>query len=196
MAEEETTIREAVAVFHTEKDLQAAIDDLLTHGFDRSEISLLAGEAAIEKKLGQAYRSVRDLEDDGTVPTIAYASSEAFRDARGAVIGSLLYVGALAGIVPVVASGGAVAAVLAAAAIGGGAGVAVGSALSAIIGRRHADYIEDQLQHGGLLLWVRTWTPEDEAKATDILKAHSGSDVHIHGLPNTPMPQAGEQSTA
>jgi predicted component of type VI protein secretion system len=54
-------VREAVGVFQTEKDMQVAIEEWLTHGFDRAEISLLASTEAVEAKLGQSYRSVKAL---------------------------------------------------------------------------------------------------------------------------------------
>jgi len=43
------TVREAVGVFHDEKSLQGAVDELLIAGFDRSKLSLLADQAAVEK---------------------------------------------------------------------------------------------------------------------------------------------------
>ncbi len=45
-------IREAVAVFDDAEALQAAIDELESSGFDRAEISLLAGAKSVEEKLG------------------------------------------------------------------------------------------------------------------------------------------------
>ena len=176
--------REAVGVFQSEDALQAAIDDLLSHGFDRAEISLLARSDSVEKKLGHAYRKVAAVEDDAAAPRIAYVAEEDVGNAEGAVIGTLMYVGALAGLIPVVASGGALAAALVALLIGGASGGALGAALARIIGNEHAEYIADQLEHGGLALWVRTWNEGDEARATKILKAHSGKDVHLHGLPD------------
>ena len=177
-------VREAVAVFQTEDALQAAIDDLLSHGFDRAEISLLARSDSVERKLGHAYRKVAEVEDDAAAPRIAYVAEEDVGNAEGAVIGTLMYVGALAGLIPVVASGGALAAGLVALLVGGGSGAALGTALARIIGAEHAEYIADQVEHGGLALWVRTWNEGDEARATKILKAHSGQDVHLHGLPD------------
>lgn len=177
-------VREAVGVFQSETNLKAAIDELLSHGFDRSEINLLASVTAVEQKLGHAFRSVKGLEDDPDVPTVAFVSTETIGDAEGAVIGSLLYVGALAGMVGIVASGGAMAAALAAGLIGGGSGAAIGAVLARMIGKRYAGHIEHQLQHGGLMLWVRTWNTGDEARAVNILKRHSGEDVHVHGLPD------------
>ena len=174
-------VREAVGIFETEKDLQAAIDELLSHGFDRSEVSVLAPVAAVEEKLGHRFQSVAEIEDDPETLTKAYIPIESIGDAEGAVIGSLMYVGAFAGIV-LVASGGAFAAALAGLAVGG-AGTAIGAALARFMGQHHADYIADQLEKGGLLLWVRTWDRNDEEKAVKILAAHSGHDVHVHGLP-------------
>ena len=183
---EQPIVREAVAVFQTEKDMQAAIDELLTRGFNRAEISLLASTDTVEKKLGHKFQSVRDLEDDPDAATIAYATTESAGAAEGAVIATLAYVGALAAFVPVVAGGGALAAALIAMAVGGGSGITIGALLARMIDQHHADYIADELSHGGLVIWVRTWNEEDEVLATQILKAHSGQDVHVHGLRDYP----------
>lgn len=71
---------------------------------------------------------------------------------------------------------------LGAAAIGGGSGAAIGSWLAMFIGDEHARYIDEQLRRGGLVVWVRIWDVAHEQKALDILKKHSGTDVHIHAF--------------
>lgn len=177
----QSEIREAVGIFDSEEALQAAIDDLLSHGFDRAEISVLAPVTAVEEKLGHHFQTVQEIEDDQGIMTKNYVPIETIGDAEGAVIGSLMYVGAFAGIV-LVASGGALAAALAALALGG-SGTAIGIALSRFMKQHHADYIAEQLEKGGLLLWVRTWDQKDEDKAVKLLSAHSGHDVHVHGFP-------------
>ena len=58
------TIREAVGVFASENDLQAAIDELLSSGFHRAELSLLAGEEAANERLGSGFADARAVEDD------------------------------------------------------------------------------------------------------------------------------------
>ncbi len=188
MSESATTlhanIREAVGFFDTEKQLQETIDDLLEHGFHRAEISVLASIQAVEKKLGHYFDKVDILEDNPQVPHAAYVSKDSIGDAEGALLGGFMYVGAMIGVVPVVASGGALAAALTAAAIGGGVGTTLGAILAGIVGHHHSKYISDQLLHGGLLLWVRTFTLEDEIEAIRIMSNHSGIDVHVHGLPN------------
>jgi hypothetical protein len=38
----------------------------------------------------------------------------------------------------------------------------------------------DQIDRGGLLLWVRLWNAEDEGRAIEILGRHSAREVHVH----------------
>lgn len=64
-------VREAVGVFESAEKFQEAIDELISSGFDRAEISLLASESAVEQKLGDKYKKVSELEDG---PTVARAA--------------------------------------------------------------------------------------------------------------------------
>jgi len=177
-----SSIREAVGVFDNAETMQAAIDELLSSGFDRAELSFLASESTVESKLGHMYEKVRELEDDSSVPRTAYVSKESVGDAEGGVIGALIYIGAGVLIGPVVAAGGTLAAIAGAAAVGGGVGGAIGTLLARQIGDRHARWIEEQLHHGGLLVWVRAWDADREEQAKEILLRHSGRDVHVHAL--------------
>src|SRR3546814_12704283 len=57
MAVDEQDIRtdsQAVGIFHNSQQLQDAIDELLSSGFHRAEMSLLASEYAVEEKIGRA----------------------------------------------------------------------------------------------------------------------------------------------
>lgn len=176
------TVREAVGVFDSADALETAVDELQSSGFDRAEIGLLAGENVVVEKLGHLYKRTEELEDDDKVPRTAFVSTESIGDAEGGLVGALLYIGAIAVGGAVVASGGAPAAALLAAAIGGGVGGMAGIGLAGLVGKHHADYLEKQLDHGGLLLWVRTRDPAHEKRATEILSRHSAHDVHVHGI--------------
>lgn len=176
--------REAVAVFQSEHDFQAAIDDLLSHGFDRADISLLAGEHAVEQKLGHRYQKTAQLEDNPAVPRTVYVSTESIGDAEGSLIGAPLYIAATTAAGVILVSGGSLAVAIAGAAVAGGAGAMIGTVLAKFVGKQHARHLEEQLEHGGLLLWVRTWDVQDERKAIDTLKRHSGEDVHVRGFPD------------
>lgn len=181
---EKETRSEAVGVFDEAASFQDAIDEILSSGFNRAEISLLASEHTVEKKLGHAYTKIDQLEDDVAVPRVAYVSTDSLGEAEGGMIGGLLYVGAMAAIGSVVASGGTIAAAIGAASIAGGAGGMIGSILAKWVSDHHAHYLQAQIDHGGLLLWVRTRDSKHEDLAVAILSKHSGRDVHVHQFPN------------
>jgi hypothetical protein len=98
------------------------------------------------------------------------------------VIGGLMYVGAVAAAGGIVASGGTLAGAIVAAALAGGAGGVTGTILAKLIEYHHADHLQEQLDHGGLLLWVRTRDGAHEARALEILARHSARDVHVHDI--------------
>ena len=176
-------VHEVVAVIDTEKKLQDAIDELQISGFDRSDLSLLAGEKVIEEKLGHIYKKVTDLEDDPETPTISYIPTEAIGDAEGALIGTPMYVAALTAAGIMVSVGGPLAATIAVVAAATGAGAVLGSILASMVGKHHAHYMQDQLDHGGLLLWVHTRDDKREKRAKEILSKHSAHDIHVHKVP-------------
>ncbi|MEQ9487414.1 MAG: hypothetical protein RIM72_00290 [Alphaproteobacteria bacterium] len=180
----EANVREAVGVFNNADSLVAAIDELQSSGFDRAEISLLASESAVQEKLGHMYEKVSDLEDDPAAPRTAYVSTESIGDAKGSLIGGLIYVGAMAAVGSIVASGGSLGIALIGATALGGTGGFIGAILAEWVGKHHADFLQEQLDHGGLILWVRTRDETHEKRATKILSSHSAYDVHVHGRPN------------
>jgi hypothetical protein len=180
----DTSSREVVGIFHDEKSLRSAADALMISGFDRSYLSLLASDRAVDEKLGHHVQRVAELEDDPDVPTQAYVGSDSRVEGQAAIIGGLIYVGAIASIGAMVASGGTATPVLIGAAVAGGAGGgALGALLARVVGKAHAARLETQLGRGGLLLWVRTPDEEHEQRAIDILKQHGAEDVHVHTLP-------------
>jgi hypothetical protein len=184
LIEQETrTIPEAVGIFHRNEDLQGAIDELLSSGFHRSELGLLASETAVREKLGDQFKNISALADDPAVPRSAYVSPEDIGDAQGGLIGALVYVGAAAAAGVVVASGGTLAAIITAVVLAGGTGGLLGSVLAKWLGDHHASYLQDQIDRGGLLLWVRTRHAADEQRAVEILKRHSAGEVYVHRLP-------------
>ena len=126
---EARTVREAVGVFNRPEELQHAIDELLSSGFHRAELSLLAGEQAVEEELGHRYKKISALADHPTVPRAVYVSTEAIGDAEGGLIGGLMYVGGVAAAGLSSPPADTLAVTIAAAALAGGAGGLIGSIL-------------------------------------------------------------------
>jgi hypothetical protein len=94
-----------------------------------------------------------------------------------------MYVGAVTATGMVVASGGTLAALITAIVLAGGTGGVIGTILAKWIGAHHGHFLQDQLNRGGLLLWVRARDPDTENRAIGILKQNSAFNVHAHALP-------------
>jgi len=171
---------EAVGVFDSFEALQAAMYDLLIAGFSRHDISMLGTTEAMEKTLGKRFWRSAELADDPDAPRASFVSEEAVGEFEGAVAGGFFFLGSVIAMLALLTPASTVAASIAAVAIGGTPGAAIGALLARRIGKHHRDYYEEQLRHGGILLWVRVTDPEKERLAVEILKGHSGRDVHVH----------------
>ncbi|MDB5714188.1 MAG: hypothetical protein JWO15_1585 [Sphingomonadales bacterium] len=172
--------REVVGTFHDARTLEGAANALMSNGFDRSALSLVAPEETVRKHFGALLKNVEKLEDHPDTPRIAYMDHDDVAIARGALISGLSYLGAVTGSAIVLTSGGALlpAVVIAAAGGlgGGGLGAMVGSWLEAETGKK----ITDEVQRGGLILWVRTHSIRDDARATGTMNSNGAYDVHAH----------------
>ena len=182
-ADRQKVVTEAVAVFHEVRELDAAVEELTKAGYKKSDISLLATEDAVARKLGHRYERVEELEDDPKAPRAAYRTRPSAGDSEGLIVGSLTYLPAVVAAGTVVASAGVVAAAVTGTAI---AGALIGTVLARWLDKHQAEHLQEQLDRGGLLLWVRTPDAAAERRALEILNRHSAHDVHIHELPAAP----------
>jgi hypothetical protein len=168
------SIREAVAVFDDAQRFEEAVFALETRGFDRAAFSVLADEAAVERKLGHRYQRVAEMEDEPAAPRETFFTRVSRIESEYGIPIGLASVGFLA-------LGGVGGGLVALAATAGGA--ALGAALARILHRYHARRVQEQLARGGLLLWVNVRNSAEEKTAAEILSAHSAQDVHIHEIP-------------
>jgi hypothetical protein len=173
-------IPEAVGVFDSYESLQQAFYDLRMVGFSRLDISLLAKQEVLEKKLGKAYWRAPELEDDPNAPRAAFVSEEAIGELEGAMVGGFFFLGSYIAMGAMLTAASTVAASIAAIAIGGAPALVIGALLARRIGKHHKDYYANELEHGGILLWVRVRDQAREELAVKIMQGHSGRDVHIH----------------
>ncbi len=166
-------IREAVAVFDDADTLEQAVIDLESHGFDRAAFSVLADEAAVERKLGHRYRKVAEMEDEPAAPRETFFTRVSRLEAEYGLPVGLASVAALA-----LAGFGGVLPLL----IAAGGGAALGGALGRSLHQHHARRVAEQLERGGLLLWVNVRNEAEEKAALDILAKHSAHDLHVHDI--------------
>lgn len=176
-------IREAIGVLGDPQELERTVEDLLTEGFNHSDISLLASEETAREKLGHGYPDTRAAEDDPKAPRIEFVEPESRVEARGALAGILGYVGAVTAGGIAFATGGAAGVIIAAGLVGGGALGSLGAVLGRILDQRLASTLENQVRHGGIVLWVRVADQGQEETALRVLSRHGARDVHVHTVP-------------
>lgn len=171
-------VREVVGVFPTTASLGDAITALQSSGIDRARLSILAGGPEAEQQLRAAgFQRVQDLLDDADAPRMAPVERESVGVAQGAIVSGLFYIGAAVGGAAAFASGVAAIAPIAAAVLGSGA---AGGTLGGFLAH---------LAHGGLVLWARVVTPDEEQRAAAFMREHGGHEVHAHGTPDDIHPR-------
>jgi hypothetical protein len=172
-------VREVAAVFRSREALDATVAALLTAGFDRADIDLMASVDAVRQKLGGVYVPAEELADMAKTPRQAFLPKEGLVGPLAGAVGILTFLGATAAAIGVAASGGAIAM---AAAGGGLATGGLAAVIARALGRKHARALEAQIEAGGLVLWVRVHSPEQEAKAQEVLIASGGEAVRVHEI--------------
>lgn len=173
-------VREAVAVFDDIADLDEAVAELRAAGFAREDINILAGMETVERKLGRRFRRVEELADDPAAPRVVFEPLDELGEREKSLATSLTLLPTLIAAGTVVASGGALAAAIVGTAV---AGALLATALTHYMDERRAQWLQEQLERGGILLWVRTPDAAAERRAIEILARHSTHDVHVHEIP-------------
>jgi len=178
------TVREAVGIFFDSKRLHEAVDELTSAGFDFSDLGLLAGQYTVKQRLGEFYNQVNESADSAEGPSIAFVAEKSMGDTVHAFLGTLFFVGTTVASGAVVASaavlgGGLLAAAAGAVALAG----TTGGAMSLIIHESDAEYLEEQVDEGHLLLFVRTQDADEEVKAVTILSGHGAYEAKVYEVP-------------
>jgi len=166
-----------VGVLRSERDFEAAVQELELAGIDRSRISLLAHEGVMERCLEAVNEDA--LGDRGDHIAVADLSMEDDRQQTRVLFTSLAAAGgALAGaVVATVATGGAVIPALLAAGAAGGAGAGLTAFFASRAERSEHDWAEAEIAKGGILIWVYPATVQQEARARDILGRYCHGEV-------------------
>ncbi|HSY88838.1 MAG TPA: hypothetical protein VLA85_19905 [Verrucomicrobiae bacterium] len=174
--------REIIGLFHDERAMQTAVDELLIAGFDRASCSLLADPRIVEKQLGHGYEKTAELGDEHEAPRIHYVGRDSRIEAQSLIIGAPGYLGGVLAAGIIAASGGTALTVALGTAGVGLACALLGAFAARYIGRHHSRYLAAQLARGGLLLWVRVKDETQERLAGEILRRHAAEDVRGHDL--------------
>lgn len=177
---DKNSVREVIGVFFGEKSLKAAIKDLRSSGFKHDQLGLLASEYAVQKALGDVYVRTNLHQDEGQAPVTAFVRKQSVGDTFRALEGSLFFAGTTAAMGAVVATSAIFGGALLPAVSGAAAVAVVGSLIGGLIHQSDAEYLEEQVDEGHLLLFVRADDGESEKLAIEIINRHAGYDARVH----------------
>jgi hypothetical protein len=156
--------------------LNRVVDALETEGFDRAQFGVLASRDALP-----AGESAAEIAADPNVRTDANSEPETEGALSGAIIGGLMYAGAATAAGLVVLSGGGLGIALAALIGAGGASGLVAGLVAHGFHQQHAEFIEDQVSRGGVVLWIQPRDAAQAKTATEQLKAEGAEPIITQG---------------
>jgi len=178
--------REAVAIFKDEDEMQDVIEELESSGFDRAELSVMSSVDEEGQKAGHIIHPVEDERYNPEIPRSSHLDVASWGDAKGVLIGAPLYAGAFA-----MAIAGAVnrldlVSIILLVIAGGAVGASVGFFLSAWIKSRHQEQVDEQIEQGGLVLWINIRDQKHEERVKDIISRHTTRNFHLHDIALSP----------
>ncbi|MDB5409416.1 MAG: hypothetical protein JWL84_4328 [Rhodospirillales bacterium] len=157
-------VREAVASFADREHFQAAVGELFAAGFEPTDLSVLARHDSLD-----------------AAGSLAGYPKEPHPWLPAGLTDEIKWVGPLTVAGIVLLSGGPIAAGLGALVAAGLGGAALKEVLDRYTTRPHSEEFAAALAAGAVLLWVRCADDDREIRATRILAAAGGQNVHIHG---------------
>jgi hypothetical protein len=175
--------REVAGVFHSQKALDAAAQDLLVSGIDRGDIDVSASLDELQRRVNYLSIPPADLADMPTAARQPFVGEDDVLSTE-AVIASVVGCASALGIsfylvtremapLPVIL-------------LSVFCGIVVGAAAirptRRLLRRERARGLEKLSEAHGLLIWVRVRSPETEALAQEILLRHGAKAVHIHEI--------------
>jgi hypothetical protein len=169
-------------IYHTAKQAERSVDDLLVAGFSNDDISVLFPDNQGSKDFAHEKNTKAP---EGTTAGVTAGG------AIGGTLGLLAGIGALAipGLGPFIAAGPIMGALA-----GLGVGGAVGGLIGALVGMGIPEYeakrYEGRIKEGGVLLSVHCDTSEEIGRAKDLLKHTGAQDISSSGEASADYPAA------
>src|ERR1700681_2005200 len=160
-------------IYHTRKQAERSVDDLLAAGFSNDDISVLLPDNQGSKDFAHEKNTKAP---EGTTTGVTAGG------VIGGTLGLLAGIGALAipGVGPFIAAGPIMGA-LAGLGVGGAVGGLIGALVGMGIPEHEAKRYEGPITPGGLLLSVHCDTSDEITRAKDLLKHTGAQDISSSG---------------
>lgn len=175
---EGNSYKEVVGLLPSSSDFEEALGVFTSSGWDRADLSLLARHNVL---LPEHLRTdTVDLADNPDAERAAPVSHTDVRQGRALATGMIGVVAAFAASAVIVVNGGNALLAVLGALIVGGIAVALVAGLGYRIGNMRRQFLREQANHRGILLWVKVKKPGDEEKARRIFVRLGARNVHVY----------------
>ncbi|MQA64695.1 MAG: hypothetical protein GEU76_02155 [Alphaproteobacteria bacterium] len=173
-----STYNEVVGLLRSSRDLEAALAKFTSSGWDRADLSLLARHNVL---LPEHLRTdTVELADNPAAERASPVSHTDVRQGRALATGMIGVVAAFAASAVIVVNGGSALLAVLGALIVGGIVIALVAGLGYRIGNVRRQFLREQADHKGIVLWVKIKKPGDEEKAQRIFARLGARNVHVH----------------
>lgn len=180
---ERTRVREVAGVFRSPGQLEEATADVLRAGFDRADLSVMSDIEEVARKIGAAGLPATELAGLPATPRRPLIRPEDVVLAAGCAVGMAAFLGAGASALAVISSGGSLAHGALAALVGGTASGGLAAYLAhRFVKRERKREMRALVEAGGIVLWVRVRSREDERRALAILRRHGAAAARVHEI--------------
>ena len=186
-----TSHREIVGTFASPEATETAVARLASAGWDRAEMSLLGPKHLLNPHKDEVPES-GVVADDPHSRHAAVVNHDDVRQGRTLAAGMAGTIGAFIAAGATILTGGSLLiAIVGSAALGGGA-----AALVEAFGKRtedeREDFLDKQIERGGIVLWAMLDGPRNEMTARAIFEQCGAADIHVHEFSGeTPSERAG-----
>jgi len=169
-------MKTVIGLFDNLTQAQDVVQTLISNGFNRDDISLMASNTTGEQS-GSAGLNLTDT-DDSSAEVDGAVKGAGAGAALGGLAGLLVGLGALAipGVGPVIAAG-PIAGALGGAGLGAMAGGLIGALTKWGVPKEKAEYYAEGVRRGGTLVSVRT-DDENADLAAEIMEDHDALDIN------------------
>lgn len=168
--------KDLIGVFFDAHKLEDAITDLNKIGVTDAQLGILCAEESLTGKLGHIYDRVSSQTGENN-PDMVFVQKDSIGSTPYAAIGGLTFVASALGGGAIVASagifGGALAAATAAPVMVGLAGLLAGTLMS----KTDAESLQEQVDSGHILLFVRTGENRFKDEVAQLLEKHSAIKI-------------------
>ncbi|MCC3861057.1 hypothetical protein [Pseudemcibacter aquimaris] len=172
-------IREVVALFDDEEEMMDTIDELECKGFDRSEISILPPLDEVEEALGHQVDDIHEAFYDPKTPRMFPLDYASWGDAQGVLIAAPFMAGAFAVTIFGASTGMTLMNTILMAVLTGSVGAVFGYLIMFLLKKRHKDEVDDQIDRGGLAMWVHVRDTAHARRAIRIFNRHHAHDIQF-----------------